>query len=272
MRVAVLGMGGLGRSLAERARRYGHDVLVWNRTPGKAGEFTAAASAAAAVDHANAVLVVVRDDAAVRQVCSTEVLDRLGPDAYLLIVTTVAPELVRDLARCRPGRVLDIPVIGSPDMIRQGRAAMLVGGAESATPALVGLLDDLCPARTRCGPVGGATVMKIVSNCQLVLGVAALAEGVAAARTNGVGDDVLRAVFGESIMISEGARMGLSAMLDPDHEGVLGPVDNAVNDINRMLALAPDQRPVLTPAALDLLARVAEPDWPDFSAVVEGVP
>lgn len=272
MRVAVLGMGAMGRAVAERARRQGYEVVVWNRTPGRAGTLPESPSAAAAVGRAHAVIVVVRDDAAVRQVCSPELLDALGPSTYLLIVTTVAPELIRDIETQRPGRVLDIPVIGSPAMVLDGQAAMLVGGAEQATPELAQLLDDLSPAHTQCGPPGGATVIKIVSNYQLVVGVTALAEAVAAARSYGVSDTVLTAAFGASIMISDGARMGLPAMLDPSHDGVLGPVSTAVNDINRMLALTPERNRVLASATLSLLARVAEPHWPDLSAVIEGLP
>ena len=70
-------------------------------------------------------------------------------------------------------------------------------------------------------------------------------------------------------MVSEGARMGLTAMLDPEHRGVLGPVDNASNDVNLALALADEL--LLSRTVLRVLERVADAPWPDFSAVIEGM-
>jgi hypothetical protein len=72
-------------------------------------------------------------------------------------------------------------------------------------------------------------------------------------------------------MVSEGARMGLPAILDPQHDGLLGPVSNAVNDVNLALALAADLNLSLTPTVLDLLGRVADAQWPDLSAVIGGL-
>ena len=38
MRVAVLGLGRMGAGMAARLAEAGHEVAVWNRSPGKAGE------------------------------------------------------------------------------------------------------------------------------------------------------------------------------------------------------------------------------------------
>ena len=35
MRVAFLGLGIMGRSMATNLAKAGHEVTVWNRTPGK---------------------------------------------------------------------------------------------------------------------------------------------------------------------------------------------------------------------------------------------
>ena len=267
----MLGLGGVGHALADRLHQQGYDVVVWNRTPGKGGALPEARSATDAAGDAEVVIVAVREDVAVRQVCSRELLHALGPDAAVLIVTTAAPETIRELDAQLPGRMLDTPVIGSPQMIRDGQATLLVGGGERASALVFELLDDLSAGYTRCGPPGGGMVMKIVSNLQLVLGVAALAEAVAIARAQGLGDDVVNAVFGESIMVSHGARMGLAAMLNPGHDGPLGPVASASTDVTSALALAGDNDLLLAPTVLRLLERVATPQWPDFSAVIEGL-
>lgn len=151
------------------------------------------------------------------------------------------------------------------------RGWFLVGGDAEAARATSALLGDLGARHTRCGQVGAGNVVKVLSNLQVVVGVAALAEAVATARAQGVDDDVLTAVFGDSVMVSQGARFGLPAMLDPEHRGVLGPVGDAVGVVRLALGLAHDVGLVLSPAVLDLLGRVADPDWPDFSAIIEGL-
>src|ERR1700722_9052074 len=125
MRVTVIGMGNMGRAFAARAIETGHRTTVWNRTPGRAAALAAsgaleANTAAAAAAGADAVLVVLADDAAVLNVCLGDdgVLASLKPDAVLANISTVSPETARRLAELGPeDRVLDAPVMGSPGMI-----------------------------------------------------------------------------------------------------------------------------------------------------------
>ena len=136
MRVAILGMGNMGRAFAARAIETGHQTTVWNRTPGRAAALVAsgaivADTLAAAVTGADAVLVVLADDTAVLDVCLGDdgVLASLEPDAVFANVSTVSPETARRLAELGPdGRVLDTPVMGSPSMIAGGLGRFLVGG------------------------------------------------------------------------------------------------------------------------------------------------
>ena len=41
MKVCVLGLGRMGVAIAERLLSAGHEVAVWNRTPGRADELVA---------------------------------------------------------------------------------------------------------------------------------------------------------------------------------------------------------------------------------------
>src|SRR5271167_3741292 len=99
MRIAILGMGNMGRAFAARAIETGHQTTVWNRTPGRvtalaaSGAIEADTSAAAAAG-ADAVLVVLADDEAVLDVCLGDdgVLALLEPEAVFANVSTVSPE------------------------------------------------------------------------------------------------------------------------------------------------------------------------------------
>ncbi|OUC93506.1 NAD(P)-binding domain-containing protein [Streptosporangium minutum] len=84
MRVSVLGMGSMGRAVALRLLGRGHAVRVWNRTPGKASEVidagaAEASSPAEATRDADAVLMSLADDRAVREVMARLAEPGTGP-------------------------------------------------------------------------------------------------------------------------------------------------------------------------------------------------
>src|ERR1700749_3974812 len=68
MRVAFLGLGIMGQSMASNLVKAGHEVTVWNRTPGKMVEGAAIApTPAAAAQGAEVVWLCVSDTDAVQQ-------------------------------------------------------------------------------------------------------------------------------------------------------------------------------------------------------------
>src|SRR5579885_2648880 len=69
MRVAFLGLGIMGQSMATNLVKAGHEVTVWNRTPGKLVEGASVApNPAAAAQGAEVVWLCVSDTDAVEQV------------------------------------------------------------------------------------------------------------------------------------------------------------------------------------------------------------
>ena len=72
-RIAFIGLGRMGQGMATRLVAAGHDVTVYNRTPGRAAALLRAGarevdSPAEAADSADAGLVMVSDDVASREV------------------------------------------------------------------------------------------------------------------------------------------------------------------------------------------------------------
>ncbi|MEL7026175.1 MAG: NAD(P)-binding domain-containing protein, partial [Pseudomonadota bacterium] len=70
-KIAFLGLGAMGSRMASNLVTAGHDVTVWNRSPGPASELKGAASAsspAEAATGAEIVMSMVTDDDAARAV------------------------------------------------------------------------------------------------------------------------------------------------------------------------------------------------------------
>src|ERR1700754_227939 len=99
--VTVVGLGNLGRALAETFLRNGHPTTVWNRSAAKgealvAGGATAAATAAEAIVAGELVLVALLDPAATREVLAGAA-DAVRGRA-LVNLTSGGPEDARELA------------------------------------------------------------------------------------------------------------------------------------------------------------------------------
>ena len=194
-RVAVIGLGAMGGGFARRFLAAGHDVIVWNRTPGKAAELSElgaapAESPADAARKAEALITVVSDTAALRAV--TEGADGIaaGADGSTTVIemSTVGPGAVRWLSSAlRPETgLLDAPVLGSLSEAEEGTLQVFVGGpaplAERWTPLLTTLGSPI-----HVGPLGAGASTKLVANATLFGTIALLGEVVALA--DGLGLD-----------------------------------------------------------------------------------
>jgi len=282
MRISILGMGNMGRAFAARAIETGHQTTVWNRTPGRVAALVASGAAevdtaTTAVAGADAVLVVLADDAAVLDVCLGDdgVLTSLEADAVFANVSTVSPETARRLAEQGPeGRVLDAPVMGSPQMIAGGLGRFLVGGPAPAITAIEPLWNDLGSGYTHCGPVGTGATMKILANSLLITGVASLAEVIATARRQAIPDEFLRALLADSPVVSVASNLRLDSLLDATHPGWFSPA-LARKDLRLAIDLAEETGVGVRigPATEALLTTVIDTgeQWPDFAAVIEAL-
>ena len=256
-------------------RQYGIAPLVgrWLAASGAIEVKTSTAAAAGA----DAVLVVLADDAAVLDVCLGEegVLASLEPGAVFANISTVSPETARRLAELGPqGRVLDAPVMGSPAMIAGGLGRFLIGGPAPAISAIEPLWSDLGSGYTHCGPVGTGATMKILANSLLITGVASLAEAIATARRQSIPDELLRTLLADSPVLSLASNLRLDSLLDPTHPGWFSPA-LARKDVRLAVDLAEESGVGVRigPAAEALLTTVIDADgeWPDFTAVIEAL-
>ena len=104
-RVAVVGLGAMGSRIARRFIDAGHDVVVWNRTPSKVAPLTdrgatAAHTPAEAAHRAEAVVTMVADPAALREVTEGPegVAAGAAPSTTVIQMSTVGVEPVTRLA------------------------------------------------------------------------------------------------------------------------------------------------------------------------------
>ncbi|PZS00655.1 MAG: hypothetical protein DLM70_13300 [Chloroflexi bacterium] len=226
MKVTVLGLGHMGSALAGRLLETGHEVTVWNRTPGKAEPLVRqaageAASPEEAVEGAEVVFTLLTNDAAVKAVAlEGNVAGMLPEGAILVDMSTVSPDTSREIGAAAPdGRFVDAPILGGPEPFRAGQATLLLGGDREMIQRHTSLWEDLSSGHYYAGPNGSATTLKLLSNSMLVGGTQLLMEAVATGQAHGFSNDVLREVFGGSPAVAPGVRVRLDDILGGDHKG-----------------------------------------------------
>lgn len=156
MKIAFLGLGKMGSPMARRILEAGHEVTVWNRTPGRADALQVAgarvaASPGEAVRGAEAALTMLFDDAANEAVLfgdglSAGVLDALQKGALHIALSTISVALSKRLAAEHAGRghlFVAAPVFGRPNVAEEGRLWIVAAGTEMAIAAARPLLEPL---------------------------------------------------------------------------------------------------------------------------------
>ena len=114
MKVAFLGLGIMGNSMARNLVKAGHEVTVWNRTPKSVEGSHSAKSPAEAAREAEVVWMCVSDTAAVERILFAPdgVSTALKPGAIVVDSSTISPAATRDFAarlRAKGADYVDAP-------------------------------------------------------------------------------------------------------------------------------------------------------------------
>jgi 3-hydroxyisobutyrate dehydrogenase-like beta-hydroxyacid dehydrogenase len=210
--IGFIGLGDMGQVIVPRLLDAGHVVRGWNRTPGKSAELEArgmlvAATPAEASKESDVVLSIVTDGAAVREVALGEagIADGLSPDAVYVDMSTISPEVSREVSAAFADRglgMLDAPLSGSPVTVREGKASVMVGGDEDAYGRAREVLLAIGPTVTYIGGSGLAVQAKLSINLLLMVEVIAFGEAVALAERGGVDRDVMVQAILDSVAAS----------------------------------------------------------------------
>ncbi|HVI10626.1 MAG TPA: NAD(P)-dependent oxidoreductase [Candidatus Binatia bacterium] len=209
MRVAFLGLGIMGHAMATNLAKAGHEVTVWNRTPGKLVEGAGVApTPAAAAQGAEVVWMCVSDTAAVEKIL-------FGPDgieqslaAGMIVAdsSTIAPSATVKFAervRAKGAAYIDAPMTGSKIGAANGSLIFMVGGDEAPVERLKPLFAAMGKKIFRMGETGKGQATKLAMNLQIALIYEGFAEAVTLATKLGVDAQQLVSLI-ESTMVRSG--------------------------------------------------------------------
>jgi len=209
MRVAFLGLGIMGQAMATNLVHAGHEVTVWNRTPGKLLEGAAVApTPAAAAQGAEVVWLCVSDTDAVHDVIFGKdgVEGSLAEGIVIADSSTISPTAtVKFAERVRAKGVawVDAPMTGSKIGAREGTLVFIVGGDDAPVERLKPLFAAMGKKIFRMGETGKGQATKLVMNLQIALIFEGFAEALTLATKLGVDTQQLLALI-EATMVRSG--------------------------------------------------------------------
>lgn len=187
MKVAFLGLGIMGRAMAANLTKAGHEVSVWNRTPGKDVEGArTAASPAEAAQGMEVIWMCLSDTAAVESVLfgTNGVEQSLAEGMIVADSSTISPSSTRQFAERvarRGAKYVDSPVTGSKAGAESGTLLFIVGGDEATIEKLKPLYAAMGKKIFHMGETSKGQSAKLVMNLQIAL----IYEGFAEALTLG---------------------------------------------------------------------------------------
>ena len=184
MRVAFLGLGIMGRSMAANLVKAGHEVSVWNRSAGKQVDGArVAVSPAEAARGAEVVWMCVSDTAAVERVLFSAdgVESVLAPEMIVADSSTIAPSATRKFAervRARGADYVDAPMTGSKVAAESGQLIFITGGEEATLARLEPLFNAMGKKVLHMGPTGHGQSAKLGGNLMIALMFEGFAEAL----------------------------------------------------------------------------------------------
>lgn len=252
MRVGVIGLGALGRPIAELLLKARYRTAVYDVREQPMRELAAfgaqvCASPAAVARVSDLIISLVSDAAQTDAVVAGPdgILDGLQRGAIFATGSTLGPEPVQRIAMqiaAKGGDTLDMPISGGIIAAREGALSLMVGGTERtlerALPAFLVFARDI----TYTGAVGTGQAAKLAHQLVFSVNVMALLEGLALGVAGGVAPDVMKNVLKQGLANS--AVLQAWHDLGPRWKGMLeaappgAPLPNMRKDLHLVLELA----------------------------------
>jgi 3-hydroxyisobutyrate dehydrogenase len=285
MKVGLIGVGNMGRAIAERLLETGHIPCLWNRTRSKAEAVEGAQVFDTPVDVVSVADVIIsilaNDDAigtaydGVGGLCST---DLTGKTIIEMCTTSSETACALDAkVAAKGGQFLECPVGGTIGPAKTGQLLGLAAGTDAAFTAAEPVMRDLTRRLEHLGPVGRGAAMKLAINLPLMVYWGAVGEAIALAVGNGIDP----ALATDILVDSSGAIGAAKKRVPPIHEflttGNPGAtslnLQNGIKDMKLMeaaLSLVGAPSPVVS-AARARAEDAAAGGWSDLDTSLFGV-
>jgi 3-hydroxyisobutyrate dehydrogenase-like beta-hydroxyacid dehydrogenase len=186
MEVGIIGTGAMGSGIAANILKAGHNVRVWDRTPGKTSDLIKQGAKRVERPHdafgGDAVVTMLSDDNAIRTVLVESGVLAQAKTTVHIVSATISVAFAKELEAVHKHHgvaYVAAPVLGRPDLAAAGKLNVLAAGEQAAVQKVRPVLDAFGKTWTIGDEPHQANAMKLACNFMLAAAVEAMSEGAA---------------------------------------------------------------------------------------------
>lgn len=227
MKLAVVGLGKMGEPIARRLVNAGHELVVYNRTPGRADRLvelgaTEVSSPRDVWESAEACITMIADDKALEAITVGEegVLIETARGKTLIDMSTISPAASAKLAAAAEDAgvaYLRAPVSGNPSVVEAGNLGIMVSGDPAVFEQLKPVLRDIGPNVFYVGGKEEARVLKLALNLMIGGTAELMAEALVLGEASGLDRATMLEVMGTSAIGSPFVKYKAGPLIDDDY-------------------------------------------------------
>lgn len=203
-RIGFIGLGNMGKPIAENLARAGFPMTVLDLDPAPVADLvamgaTAASSPRELAARSDIVCSVVMNDRQTLTVMLEEdgVLAGIAPGSLILIHSTVSQEtcnILAEAARPKGVHVVDAAVSGAEARAREGALTLMVGGDAAQVERARPLFEVIGAHTYHMGGLGMGQAAKICNNLMCLVNLHVAEEALRLARAAGIDEAAMREV------------------------------------------------------------------------------
>src|SRR5580658_9841506 len=279
-KLGFIGIGYMGRPIAQRLLAAGFRLTAYDRHRAKAEELVryggaVAESVAELSSCCDVLMSCLASDEAVLNIYkgADGAFANAHRGSLVIDLSTVNPQTSQELSRVGSARgvgVLDVTISGSTPAAEQGALTLFGGGDQGCFAAAESIFRAIARKYFYLGPSGSGATMKLVVNSLLGIGMQAIAEAVALGEKAGLERNRLLDVLSQTAVVAPAYVGKFQRAMNNDYSPQF-PLRLMNKDFGLILKLAAAvgaQMPAAR-AALDVNAAQLTPgNEQDFSAVI----
>lgn len=243
MNIAFLGIGLMGRPMAEQLKAAGHVVTVYNRTRNKVADLgktgiTVADRPEDAVRASSCVILMLADAAAIRAVLFSSAVRQELKGRTVIQMGTIGPKESRAIGKLvleAGGDYLEAPVLGSIAEAQAGRLFVMVGGTQEQFTRWADLLRCFGPEPRLIGQVGQAAALKLALNQLIAAEIAAFSLSLGLVQKEGIAVDTFMAILRRSALFAPTFEKKLPRLLARDYANPNFSTRHLLKDVDLFL-------------------------------------
>ena len=195
-KVGFIGLGIMGKPMAQNLIGAGHDLVLYNRTREKADDLagdkaTVASSPREVAGQADVIITMLPDSPQVEEVLAGPdgLLEGVKEGALIVDMSTISPVVTKELAARaeeKGASMLDAPVSGGDVGAIDGTLSIMVGGSEEDFERARPLFEAMGKTITHVGESGTGQVVKAANQIVVALTIEAVSEALVLGSKAGV--------------------------------------------------------------------------------------